>query len=147
MKVMGALEAHEELLPWFLCWEGNRGGEEWPDSDMSWGKSHAYLLAGWKWDTKERIVREALSSGLSHGEGGTVVLEETPESPLDSKEIKPINPKGNHSWIFIGKIDAEAEAQLLWPPNVKSRLIGKDPDAGKDWGQEEKRVAEDEMVR
>ena len=76
-----------------------------------------------------------------------MVLEKTLESPLDSKEIKPVNPKGNQPWIFIGRTDAEAEAPVLWPPDVKSRLIGKDPDAGKDWRQKEKRAAEDEMVR
>ena len=67
-----------------------------------------------------------------------VVLEKTLESPLDSKEIKPFNPKGNHPWIFIGRMDAEAEAPILWPPDVKGQLTGEDPDAGKDWGQEEK---------
>ena len=76
-----------------------------------------------------------------------MVLGETPDSPLDSKEIKPINPKGNHPWIFIGKIDAEAEAPTLWPPDAKSQLTGKDPDAGKDWRQKEKGEAEDEIVR
>ena len=68
----------------------------------------------------------------------TVVLEKTLESPLDSKKIKPTSPKGNLPWIFIGKTDAEAEAPILWLPDAKSLLIGKDPDAGKDWGQEEK---------
>ena len=70
----------------------------------------------------------------------TGVLEKTPESPLDCKEIQPVNLKGNQSWIFIGKIDAEAEAEtpILWPPDVKNRLIGKDPHAGKDWRREEK---------
>ena len=67
------------------------------------------------------------------------------ESPMDSKEIKPVNPKGNQPWIFTGGTDAEAEAPIVWPPDVKSRLIGKDSDAGKDRGQEEKRVTEDEM--
>ena len=76
----------------------------------------------------------------------TVVLEKTLESPLDCKEIKPVNPKGNQSWIFIGGTDAEAEAPVLWPPDVKSWLIGKDPDVGKDWRQEEKRMTEDKMV-
>ena len=76
----------------------------------------------------------------------TVVLEKSPESPLDSKEIKPVNPKGNQSWIFIGRTDAEAEAPILWPPDAKSWLFGKDPDAGKDWRQEEKGTTEDEMV-
>ena len=66
----------------------------------------------------------------------TVMLEKTLKSPLDSKEIKPVNPKGNQPWKFIGRTDAEAEAPILWPPDVKNGLIGKDPDAGKDWGQE-----------
>ena len=76
----------------------------------------------------------------------TVVLEKTLESRLDSKDIQPVNPKGNQSWIFIGRSDAEAEAPILWPPEVKNWLIGKDPDAGKDWGWEEKGMTEDEMV-
>ena len=63
-----------------------------------------------------------------------VVLEKTFESPLDSKEIKPVNPKGNQSWIFTGRSDAEAEAPVLWLPDAKNQLIEKDPDAGKDWG-------------
>ena len=73
------------------------------------------------------------------------MLEKTPERPLDSKEIKPINPKGNQSWIFIGRTDAETEAPTLWPPDTKNWFIGKDPDAGKDWRQE-KGTTEDEMV-
>ena len=76
-----------------------------------------------------------------------VVLEKNIESPLDSKEIKLVNPKGNQPWIFIGNTDAEAESLILWPPDVKSWLIRKDPDAGKDWGQEEKEVSEDAMIR
>ena len=72
------------------------------------------------------------------------MLDKTLESPLDSKEIKPVNPKGNQPWIFIRKTDAEA--LILWPPDVKSWLIAKDLDAGKDWGQEKKRATEDEMV-
>ena len=71
-----------------------------------------------------------------------MVLEKTLESPLDCKKIKPVNPKGNQLWIFIGRTDAETEAPILWPPDAKSRLIGKAPDEGKDWGQEEKGVAE-----
>ena len=74
------------------------------------------------------------------------MLEKTPESPLDCKEIQLAHPKWNQSWIFIGRTDAEAETPVLWPPDVKNRLIGKDPDAGKDWRQEEKGMAEDEMV-
>ena len=76
----------------------------------------------------------------------TVVLEKTLESPLDCKEIQPVHPEGDQSWVFIGRTDAEAEAPILWPPDVKNQLIGKDPDAGKDWGQEEKGTTEDEMV-
>ena len=67
-----------------------------------------------------------------------MVLEKTLESPLDCKEIQPVHPKGDQSWVFIWKDDAEAETPILWPPHVKRRLIGKDPDAGRDWGQEEK---------
>ena len=76
----------------------------------------------------------------------TVVLEKTLESPLDCKEIKPVSLKGNQSWISIIRTDAEAEAPILWPPDGKSWLIGKDPDAGEDWGQEEKGMIEVEMV-
>ena len=74
-------------------------------------------------------------------------LEKTLESPLDCKEIKKLNPKEIQPWIFTGRTNAEAEAPILWPPDVKSQLTGKDPDAGKDWRQEEKRAAENEMVR
>ena len=74
------------------------------------------------------------------------LFEKTLESPLDRKEIKPVNPKGNQSWIFIGRTDAEAEAPILWPPDKKNGLTGKDSDAGKDWRQEEKGLTEDEMV-
>ena len=75
----------------------------------------------------------------------TVVLEKTPESPLDSKEIKPVSPKGNQSWIFIERTDDEIEATILWPPDVKNWLIGKDPQS-KDWMWEEKGMTEDEVV-
>ena len=76
----------------------------------------------------------------------TVVLEKTLESPLDCKEIQPVHPKGDQSWVFIGRIDAKAETPVLWPPQVKSWLIGKDPNAGKDWGQEGKGTTKDEMA-
>ena len=76
----------------------------------------------------------------------TVVLEKTLESPLDCKEIQPVHPKGDQSWVFIGRTDVEAETLILWPPDAKSWLISKDPDAGKDWRQEEKGTTEDEMV-
>ena len=74
------------------------------------------------------------------------MLEKTCESPLDCKEIKLVYPKGNQPWIFIGRTDAEAETPILWPPDMKNQLIGKDPDVGKDWGQEEKGATDDEMV-
>ena len=74
------------------------------------------------------------------------MLEKTLKSPLDCKEIQPVNSKGNQPWIFIGSTDAETDTPVLWPPEGKSRLIRKDPDAGKDWGQEEKGMTEDEMV-
>ena len=78
-------------------------------------------------------------------ESWTVVLEKTLESPLVSKEIQPVHPKGDQSWVFIGRTDVEAETPILWPPDAKSWLIGKDPDTGKDWGQE-KETTEDEVV-
>ena len=76
----------------------------------------------------------------------TVVLEKTFESPLDCKEIKPVHPKGDQSWVFIGRTNVEAETPILWPPDVKNWLIWKYPDAGNDWRQEEKGMTEDEMV-
>ena len=76
----------------------------------------------------------------------TVVLEKTLESPLECKKIQPVHPKGNQSWIFIGRTDAEAETPILWPPDAKNWLIWKDPNAGKDWRQKEKGMTEDEMV-
>ena len=93
-----------------------------------------------------------LMSSISHKEENsvflllTVVLEKTLESPLDCKEIQPVPPKGDQSWLFIGRTDVEAETPILWPPDAKSWLIWKDPDAGKDWEQEEKGMTEDEMV-
>ena len=74
------------------------------------------------------------------------MLEKTLESPLDCKEIQPVHPKGNQSWVFTGRTDAEAETPKLWPPDAKNCLIGKDPDAGRDWGQEEKGTKEYEMA-
>ena len=76
----------------------------------------------------------------------TVVLEKSLESPLDCKEMQPVHPKGNQTWIFIGRTDAEAETPILWPSDAKNWLLGKDSDAGKDWRQEEKGTTEDEMV-
>ena len=99
-------------------------------SSQSYGflSSHVRM---WELDYKESWVRKNWCFW-------TVVLEKTLESPLDCKEIKPLHPKGNQSWIFIGRTDAEAEAPILWPSDAKNWLIGKDSDAGKDWRQEEK---------
>ena len=74
------------------------------------------------------------------------MLEKTLESPLDCKEIQPVHSKGDQSWVFIGRTDAEAQTPILWSYDVKNRLIGKDPDSGRDWGQEEKGTTEDEMA-
>ena len=76
-----------------------------------------------------------------------MLLEKILESPLDCKGIQPVHPKGDQSWVFIGRTDAEAETPILWPPHAKNRLTGKDPDAGRDWGQEEKGMTENEMAR
>ena len=93
----------------------------------------------WELDYKERWA-------LKNWCFWTVVLEKTLESPLDCKEIQPVHPKGDQSWVFIGRTDVEAETPILWPPDAKSWLIRKDPDAGKDWRQEEKGMTEDEMA-
>ena len=98
--------------------------------------SHVWM---WELDYKE-------SWALKNWCFWTVMLEKTLESPLDCK-IEPVHPEGNQSWIFIERTDAEAETPILWPPDVKSGLFGKDPNAGKDWRQEEKGATEDEMVR
>ena len=98
--------------------------------------SHVWM---WQLDHKEGWVSKNWSFR-------TVVPEKTLESRLDSKKIKPVNPKENHPWIFFGRTDGEAEASILWPPDAKSQLIAKDPDVEKDWRQEEEVVAEDEMV-
>ena len=107
-------------------------------SSQSYGFSSSHVWM-WELDHKEGWV-------LKNWCFWTVMLEKTLESPLDCKEIQPVHPKGNQSWIFIGRVDAEAEISILWPPDGKNRTIGKDPDAGKDWRQEEKGTAEDKMV-
>ena len=102
----------------------------------SFSSSHVWM---WELDYQASWV-------LKNWHFWTVVLEKTLESPLDSKEIQPVSPKRNQSWIFIGRTEAEAEALILWPPDAKNWFIGKDPDAGKDWRWEEKGTTEDEMV-
>ena len=106
--------------------------------------SQSYVFSGshvWMWEVEHKE-----SWLLKNWCFWTVMLEKTLESPLDCKEIQQVHSKGNWSWIFIGRTDAEAEAPLLWPPDAKIWLTGKDPDAGKDWRQEEKGTTEDEMA-
>ena len=107
-------------------------------SSQSYGFSSSHVWS-WELDYKESLE-------LKNWYFWTVVLEKTLESPLDCKEIQPVHPKGDQSWMFIGRTDGETETPILWPPDAKSWLIWKDPDAGKDWGQEEKGTTEDEMV-
>ena len=107
-------------------------------SSQSYGLSSSHVCM-WELDCEESWV-------LKYWCFWTVVLEKTLESLLDSEEIQPVHPKGNLSWIFIGRTDVEAETPILWPPDAKNWLIWKDPNAGKDWRQEEKRMIEDEMV-
>ena len=102
---------------------------------LGFSSSHVWM---WEWDYKESWAPKNWCFW-------TVVLEKALESPLDCRQFQPVHPKGYQSWVFTGRTDAEAETPILWPPDVKSRLIGKDLDAGKDWGQE-KGMTEDEMV-
>ena len=107
-------------------------------SSQSYGFSSSHV---WMWELDHKEIR-----GLKNWCFWTVVLEKTPESPLDCKEIKLVNPKWNQSWILIERADAETETPVLWPPDVKDWLLRKDSNAGKDWRQEEKGTTEDEMV-
>ena len=107
-------------------------------SSQSYGFSSSHVWI-WEVDYKESWV-------LMNWCFWTVVLEKTLEDPLDCKEIQPVHPKGDQSWMFFGRTDAEAETPILWPPDVKNWLIEKDPDAWKYWRQEEKGMTEDEMV-
>ena len=104
--------------------------------DYGFSSGHVWM---WELDYKE-------SWALKNWCFWTVVLEKTLESPLDCKEIQPVHFKGDQSWVFIGRTDAEAQTPILWPPHMKSWFIWNDPDAGRDWGQEEKGTTEDEMV-
>ena len=106
-------------------------------SSQGYGFSSSHVWM-WEFDCEESWV-------LKNWCFWTVVLEKTLESPLDCKEIQPVHHKGDQSWVFIGRTDIEAETPILWPPDEKSWLIWKDPDAGKDWGREEKGTTEDEM--
>ena len=107
-------------------------------SSQGYGFSNNHIWM-WELDYKESLA-------LKNWYFWTVVLEKTLESPLDCKEIQPVHPKGNQSWIFIRRTDVEAETPTLWPPDSKNWLTGKDPDAGKDWSWEEKGMTEDKMA-
>ena len=107
-------------------------------SSQGYGFSSGHVWM-WEWDYKESWAQKNWCFW-------TVVLEKTLESPLDRKEIQPVHSKGDQSWAFIERTDVEAETPILWPPDMKNWLTGKDPDAGKDWGQEERGTTEDDMV-
>ena len=130
--------AHFSILAWRIPWTvkstgSQRVGHDW--ETFTFTSLHVWM---WELDYKESWAQKNWCFW-------TVVLEKTLESPLDWKELKPVNPKGNQSWIFIGRRDAEAEAPVLWPSDMKSWLTGKDSDAGQDWRQE-KGTTQDEMV-
>ena len=141
---------HSSILAWTVPWT------EEPSSLQSMRSQSRTRLKGLSIAHINRIKKKTNTGSLKdtekvfdkiqHSFFWTVVLEKTFESPLDCKEIKPVNPKGNQSWILIGRIDAKAESSILWPPDTKNWLLGKDPDAGKDWRQEEKGTTEVEMV-
>ena len=123
----------------YLCYKKQRHyyANKGP-SDQGYGFSSGHVWM-WELDCEE-------SWALKNWYFWTVVLEKTLESPLDCKEIQLVLPEGDKSWVFFGRTDAEAETPILWSPDGKSWLIGKDPDAGRDWGQGEKGTTEDEMV-
>ena len=129
-KVMTKLDSIFKSRDYFV----NKG-----PSSQSYGFSSSHVWM-WELDYKESWAQKGWYFW-------TVVLEKTLESPLDCKAIQPIHPKGNHSWVLIGRTDVEAETSIFWPPDARSWLIWKDPDVGKDWRQEEKGMTEDEMVR
>ena len=128
----------KRLGMWLICQLAGMCADDKGSSSQSHGFSSGRV---WVWELDHKQ-----SWALKNWCFWTVVLEKTLESSLDSKEIKPVHPKGNQSWIFIEKNDAEAETPIIWAPDAKSWLIGKDPDAGKDWRQEEKRTTEGQMV-
>ena len=129
-----AMATHSSVLAWRIPGTGEPGGlpsmgshrvgHDWSDLAAAAAAKHIWM---WELDYKESWV-------LKNWCFWTVVLEKTLESPLDGTEIQPVHPKGDQSWVFIGGFDVEAETPILWPPDAKSWLIWKDPDAGKDWG-------------
>jgi len=139
MKLKGAYFLEGKLWPTSIAYSKaeNYFANKGPSSQgYVFSSSHVWM---WELDCEESWV-------LKNWCFWTVVLEKTLESPLDCKEFQAVHPKGDQSWVFIGRTDAEAETSVLCPPHVKSWLIGKDPDAGRDWEQEKKGTAEDEMA-
>ena len=140
MKLKDAFPLEEKLWP--TCQQHTKKQRHYFANKGSSSKSYGFSSSHvWMWE-----LDYTESWAPKNWCFWTVVLEKTLESPLDCKEIRPVHPKGNQSWIFIGRTDAEAETPILWPPNAKSWLISKDLTAGKDWGQEEKGTIEFEMV-
>ena len=137
LQYFGHLMGRTDLLEKALILGKNEGGRKGRQR-MRWldGITDKWI---WELDYKENWA-------LKNWCFWAVVLEKTLESPLDCKEIKPVNPKGNQSWMFIGRTDAKTETPIVWPHDAKNWLIGKDPDAGKDWKQEEKGTIKDEMI-
>ena len=138
-----AMATHSSILAWRIPWTTVHGvTKSWTQlRDFHFHFPYAFYSSHvWMWELNQKEGWMPKNWCFQ-----SVVLEKTLESPLDSKEIKPVNPKGNQSWIFTGRTDAEAEAPLVWPPDAKSRLNGKDTDAGKDWRQKEG-MADNEMV-
>ena len=138
MKLKGPCSLEEKLWPtWTAYWKAEiLLCQQRSVKSYDFSSSHVWM---WELDYKERWTPTNWCFW-------TVVLEKTLENLLDCKEIKPVNPKGNQSWKLIGRTGVEAEAPIFWPADVKNWLIGKDPDAGKDWRQEEKGMTENEMV-
>ena len=139
MKLKDICSLEEKLWPTYTAYKKKRyyfANKGPPSQGYGFSSSHVWM---WELDYKESWVQKNWCFW-------TVVLEKTLESPLDCKEIQPVHPKGNQSWIFIGRTDAEAETTILWPPDAKNWLTGKYPDAGKDWKREKKGMTEEEMV-
>ena len=139
MKLKDAYSLEGKLWPTYCKKQRHYFVNKGPSSQgYGFSSGHVWFFQ-WELDYKENWV-------LKNWCFWTGVLEKTLESALDCKEMQTVNPKGDQSWVFIGRTDVEAKTPILWPPDAKSGLIWKDPDAGKDWGQEEKGMTEDEMV-
>ena len=142
MKLKDTCSLEEKLWQTFTAYDKPWKQRHYFDDKVSSSQKHSFSSSHvWMWELDHKE-----SWALKNWCFWTVVLEETLENPLDCKEIKPVSPKGNQSWIFIGKTNAEAQFPILWPPNSKNWLIGKNPDLGADGRQEDKGMREDEVV-